>query len=405
MLRSVHIAFLFIFATALAVAQPDLGTGADGALVVSSSTVINAATTLATSTHSAGTTTIDVADTTGFSAGDEILIVTVFDDFGAPPMGTAGVYELNEIQSVGVGTLTLVNPLANGIDGGFVTVDVQVVEVKQYTSVTVTSGGTLRPAAFGGVADPTGGILALRCTGTVDVQSGGAIVADSDGHLGGGTTGTANPGQQGDSFAFPGSLFDTSANDGGGGAGDSGATSGSGGGGGGYGSNGSNGAIAGGATPGTGGASHGSTDLAELYLGSGGGSGGGGLLGAGGFGGDGGGIVFIVAQAITVAGDLGANGELGGFSGFSSLAGGGGGGSGGSVHLTAYDLNVSNSVRAVGGSPGGGDNANGGGGGVGRIRVNHVNPIVGLANINPAPFTEQIAGQPVTAVGGFELYR
>jgi hypothetical protein len=90
----------------------------------------------------------------------------------------------------------------------------------------------------------------------------------------------------------------------------------------------------------------------------------GGNGGGGGSGGAGGGVLQLIANSITMSGQITANGAGG-----NGGASGGGGGSGGGVLLAADSLTVSGAISAAGGAGGPGTNGMGGNGGNGRIRL------------------------------------
>jgi hypothetical protein len=353
---------------------------------------------------------LTVDDTAAFSPGDEILILTVIDTGG-----NFGTSEFQTIQSVDSATqLTTAGNLANTYTVG-AGASHQVVEVPNYTDVSIQSGGTLRAPGFGGPGSPVGGVLALRATGTFLVQSGGQVLMTGRGHLGGIGRGPTLPGFQGNS-PLGGGGTNTVANGGGGGGGDSDFSgAGGGGGGAGYGSPGGLGLDPGG-TPGgigggAGGAVHGDAELTVRVLGSGGGSGGGGVIGLSGPGGNGGGLIFIAAQTITVEGDMicdgGPGGDASGPSGAAG-AGGGGAGSGGGISLRGDVVTVQSGASvtargASGGLSGIVANGDGGGSGVGRIRIEFFTSFTDLGTIDPIPSTENIV--VLTGVRDHTIYR
>ena len=257
--------------------------------------------------------------------------------------------------------------------------------IHRYDSVTVKRGGVLSVAAWDGREG--GGALRLEVAGDIIVEEGGTIDVSGLGYRGGREEGDIMDGMssQGEAAGGRGGQS-TESNRGGGGGGICSSDYGSaGGGGGGYGrpgeqsepnrhQNGNN-------PGGKGGHAHGSPDLAGgPSLGSGGGAGksynhpnGAPLQG-----GDGGGIVHLVANRIVISqnSSLLADGADG-TAGRVNYSSGGGGGSGGTIHLVADDVSIRGQVSAVGGAGGaaGPDNNNngicstGGRGGVGRIRI------------------------------------
>ena len=93
---------------------------------------------------------------------------------------------------------------------------VVVQRVPQWTNVTIQSGGTLTANDWAG---SSGGIIVFRATGTVDVQTGGAISANALGYRGsaGGTTGGGTNGESYDGTVGSGGN-DTVSGSGGGAA-------------------------------------------------------------------------------------------------------------------------------------------------------------------------------------------
>jgi hypothetical protein len=380
-----------------ALSAQDFGDGSDGPLTISSDTdlgTVGVGYAQMTASASAGATTLAVSGTSNFSAGDEVLILSVIDrggDFGAQ--------EFHRIQSVDSATqLTLTAPLAATFTVDIDT-SVQVIEVPNVTDLTVQTGGILRAPAFGGHANPVGGVIALRATGTVLVQAGGRIDVSGRGHVGGGPRIEQQNGEQGESPLGDGATI-SAANGGGGGGGEAaGISGGDGGGGGGYGAAGSPGlnvaGFPGGIGPGAGGAAYGAPEQTRFLLGSGGGSGGGGSIGStSGVGGAGGGAIFIAAQTITLEGAMHCDGAPGG--GGSGLgSGGGGGGSGGGVLLRGDTVSVEpggtvTARGAAGGVAGSGVSSSGGSSGVGRIRVEYYSAFTDNGTVDPPPSSEQI---------------
>jgi hypothetical protein len=282
----------------------------------------------------------------------------------------------------------------------------QVLRVPHYRNVTVLSGGTLTARSWDG---STGGIVAFRASGQVDVQANGTIAKNGEnGKTGGGITagGTGGfkggdtsetfgqSGFQGESYLSAGVMRDIN-NGGGGGGGGGNETTAHGGGGGGYGTGGeSKGA-------GQGGGTYGTPHLSTIFLGSGGG--GGGVLcdtwGDQGSGGAGGGAVIIFARTIRVDGGIQSIGGQGGWGFVQQVAGGGG--SGGSIKLVGQNLDLgTNKVAATGGAGGGAETGDwrcggngvqrsGGAGGAGRIRIEYQNITPGWST-NPPASTQQV---------------
>ncbi|MBN2015545.1 DUF4215 domain-containing protein [Candidatus Dojkabacteria bacterium] len=320
----------------------DEGDGTDGATTISTAYPETNLYTHITSDYPVGTTSMTVGDATGFSTGDEILIIQM--------KGTnAGESEFKKNVIVAGNTILWAGGTTYAYSGSG-TNRCQVIRVPQYTNVTVQSGGVMTTPLYD---DGTGrgGVLVFRATGNVNIQSGGEISVSGLGFPGGARGPRDNLGYTG-LGPFGGSSSQTTANnDGGGGAGEGdpsgggssvGCHGGAGGGGGGYNGTGTTGesttSIVGGTVRvgGTGGSSYAS--LYKLFLGSGGGGGGGDDIYQGGYGGDGGGIIYIVTPQLTNNGALNVSGESGaggtGCTGTKDCPGDGGGGAGGTLFIT-----------------------------------------------------------------------
>ena len=354
------------------------GTGADGGLTVSGNQTINNTRTALSATSSAGQQTLNVASTSGFTAGQEVLIHQT--------QGTnAGVYEFGKIASIGSGIFTLQNNLSNTYTQGGNS-HAQVIWVPQYTNVTVPNGSALTGPAWDGM---TGGILVFRSKGNVTVN--GSITVSNIGFRGGiGTTGGI--GAYSGEGTNGASVKSGAANGNGSGGGQCNDGMGSGGG------NGTDGGIPIASGPcgwGTPGYASGSADLTNATFGGGGG-------GAsefnsaysGGNGGNGGGIIFITGINISIAGSISANG-LSGTGGNDPPAGvAGGGGAGGSILLKAQSANVGNNLIVSNGGNGGATTRNngtwvyGGAGSGGRIRLEYCDTITG--STNPIASTQKL---------------
>lgn len=338
------------------------GNGADGALTISTSVTENSVLSNIASGASSAQANITVASATGFSNNDMCLVIQM--------VGTgAGNYEFLKISSISVNTITFFTNLVNTYQA----TGAQVIKVKQYTSVTINSGGTWAPAnAWNGTI---GGILCALIQGDFVQNAGGAMNADGMGFAGGpahtfsGGSGS-NQGSQGNSSTGTGSVSSSPNGMGGGGGTLTGIPTVSGGGGGGYGTAGADGAT-GGTPVGQGASTSGTANLSTMFLGGGGGSGGNCCdPSTSGGGGVGGGMIFIIANNITFNGGTvsvtGGNGGLG----TGNFTGAGGGGSGGAIRLLAGGTLTLGSgiVTATGGTgPSNGSNAKGGDGGQGRI--------------------------------------
>jgi len=391
-----------------------LGDGSDGVLTVTASdTIVNSYTYL-TSNVSSSSVSIDVNDVTGFSVGNEILILQTQHS------SNAGIYEFKKINLILGSTLTLDQALTNSYTTGIFNISssdsTQIVGVPQYTTVNVQSG-SITSKAWDGYS---GGIIVFRNTGMLNVSLGASInssfngfrrgVSGGDGpetELGRSNTGGATGSSGGSAPGAGGNGGGSGSLGGNGGAscsgsgqpGGTGKDGGAGGGGFHYGvgSCESFGEFWGGG--GGGGASYDSsqittpTDFSRIMLGAGAsqGAGGGGKgvqNGGGGSGGRadgiggtsygntgvsgerGGGIIMIFSNSLNVLGNIvadGGNGGRGGNgakSGVDSQGGGGEGGqgaSGGSIYLSSETINLGTSlVTTKGGAGGNGGNGQAG---------------------------------------------
>ena len=340
-----------------------------------------------TLTQNASGQTLYVSSSSGFAAGDEVLVMAM--------KGTqAGQYETAYVGSVFSDRLELTGDLVSAYDTTAGPVMVQ--KIPHLGAVTVASGGNITAHPWDGA---TGGVVFFRAE-SVLVQSGGKISVSGLGYRGGSNARTYA--FQGESYPGMGSTS-MEANGGGGGAGRQQFGNSGGGGGGGYGTNGANGGSDRGINYGRGGVAYGTANLDRLYLGSGGGGGAGyNSASCGAPGGAGGGALIILAESITVAGGMEANGNNGGNS--PCDGGGGGGGSGGSIYLSATNLVLNaNTVRALGGAAGRPDRGSwgGGAGGIGRIRLDYsflsgtTNPPPGYTQ-TVSPLTSQVTASPTS---------
>ena len=359
------------------------GTGADGPLSVGSgSKVVNSYHALK-STASKGAKSVTLTSTTGLSDGDEVLLLQVTGS-------GAGTYAWRRIKVKG-DVISFDKALGAAFTIGG-TSRAQAVRVPNYTHVQIGSKGAVIAKVWDG---KTGGVVALRASGTVRVE--GSIAANAAGLRGGAgiqhTGSRTRGGRRGEGHD---GNYNATANGQSAGAGGGGGKTvnsdynGPGGGGGGHGTAGKKGESHGNHPGGGGGVAYGDKTLAKLYFGAGGGSGAitneDGKNYTSGRGGGGGGLVYIAARAIVVAGGcVRANGEAGANGPKGSADdeyGGGGGGAGGSVLLRALSVNLGSNganVTAAGGKGGkgvvnnnynhSGDPNDGGAGGSGRIRV------------------------------------
>ena len=373
-------------------ALQNLGDGRDGVVnitttgtknintdVIGSLRSTNADGIITTVSANPSTTSIQVASSTGFAAGDLALLINLQAIAG--DADDVGNYEILEVDSVPDSTHVDVTTAATkSYDGNtFSNQKVILQRVPQYSSVTINhASADLTCKAWDGTS---GGVVIFACNGTVTVTAG-KIHADSKGYRGGAgnsavcsgcfatqgesTTGTGGQGQVPNGGAGGGGKSESPGNGDGGGGGGAG-----------HGVAGSNGddhsSFPG--TAGNGGNTLGTANLSsKILLGSGGGGGkwgGSNNIGAGGIGG---GMVAIFSDTISLTGTVTANGEDGNV-GTSGSGGAGGGGAGGSVLVSCSTLtdNSGNVVQAKGGLGGvtSSNQSDGGDAGDGRIRLEY----------------------------------
>jgi len=174
--------------------------GKDGALTVSAAKTVNAYSALAANANAgASSVTVaaisDLASASGtdsglqpLGAGDLLLVIQMagatinaadtapggISDYGSvSSLNNAGNYELAGVASVSGSTIALDCGLKNSYS---VTGKAQVIRVPQYTTLTVTSGGSITAPAWNGTV---GGVVAvqadttLELDGTIDVSGKG----------------------------------------------------------------------------------------------------------------------------------------------------------------------------------------------------------------------------------------
>lgn len=340
------------------------GDGADGDVTISSNQTQSQ--TKVSCSGNSGSNTLTVPSTTGFAAGDLVLIHQV--------RGTGvGQWEWNKIDSVGAGQFTLNKTLQyTYTDSG--ASQAQVIKVPRYKTATINAdvaapnwdGDTGGWVLF--VAQTSiGGTGSLTCKGNHGNATGG------DGARGIGAGFEGGIGRQGQNAAdyaegtagarAQSGSGSPNGNGGGGGKANGGSNNGGGGGGGGHRIAGGNSSTAGagGQYAGQGGSSAGAADLTTLVFGGGGGGAGNGATesnGAGG-GGSGAGAIMLVSKDINVSGFSAIN--LNGGNGGNGWRGGGGA-AGGSCLLVGQTITIgTNKITALYGQSGG--NGNGGNGG------------------------------------------
>ena len=194
----------------------DVGTGVDGAVVISAEQNINTAlggtvTTVASFGSATGGTTLTVAPGTGsgYTNGDEIFLINMQGD--TTNNSNTGNYEFLTIASVSTDTLTFttaIQKLYGETASNLVLGNQKIVlqRVPQWTTVTINSGGKLIANAWDG---SSGGVVVFRSSGAVTINGTGLIDVDGLGYRGGaGGVGNVNDGSDGgvNGESYDGSL-------------------------------------------------------------------------------------------------------------------------------------------------------------------------------------------------------
>ena len=196
MKKSCLILICFVLSTLSVFAQQ----GKDGAASITTSTVVNLYTPI-TANVAAGSTSIPVLSTAGFSAGDLIYIVQMQGAFvnayvyewgnpnNALPNDTsfgkikayngAGNNEFAEITSITGNSITLDCALKDsfGLNG-----KTQVIRVPRYSSLTLSGAGQITCTAWNG---SIGGIVAIEVQGNTSLGNGTSINVAGKGFRGG----------------------------------------------------------------------------------------------------------------------------------------------------------------------------------------------------------------------------
>jgi hypothetical protein len=161
--------------------------GKDGALTVSSpNQVVNLYKTV-TANIVAPASIVSVNNTAGLSAGDYVMIyqsrgatINLSDNssYGTvSALNSAGGYDLREVQSVTANSVTLTAALQNN----YVTTGrVQLIRIPQYSTLTITSSGSITGQAYNGL---TGGIAAVHVQSALTLD--GSINMSGKGFRGG----------------------------------------------------------------------------------------------------------------------------------------------------------------------------------------------------------------------------
>ncbi len=361
------------------------GDGRDGDLMVGSgqTVYVDNVRSAVGDNSSAGQHTLAVANTSGFSVGDEVFIIQV--------QGTgAGLYEFGTIGSIDARSFTMQDPLVNTYTAVGSNNKAQVLKVPHYRDLTVQDGGVLTARAWDG---NSGGVAVFKASGSVTIEGSARIDMAGKGFRGAPTNNNV-AGSQGEGQYGSGGQSCSANGVGGGGGGSYGYGDAPGGGGGGHSTSGLPGGPGHGAgSPciGAGGETAGTPDLSRIFIGGGGGNGGAktneGSWNYGGAGGSGGGVVLVFARDITVNGFIsvdGGNGSLGGGGGH------GGGGAGGTILIKAGTAEIGTShVSATKGSgANNGSDRYGGDGGDGRIRIEYCDALSGSST--PGASTQKL---------------
>ncbi len=342
------------------------GNGKDGDLVISTNSTFSAANAGCVGALGTKTLTLDAIST--FANGDLILI------HQSRGVG-AGSWQLNKILSgAGTTTLTLAHDLTNTYtDSG--DSQAQVLQLKQYRSVTVNTGVTWTVPAWD---QNKGGIIAFLCKGTTTIN--GTIdgaAGTSQGQVKGGYQGgkglSAQNAWSGEGTAGAAKVTDGFSNGSGGEGGHDYQNN--------AGAGGGNGTAGQSVTGRAGGSVSGNTELTLITFGGGGGGSGydGGVGGNGIWGGGGGALGIIISKDFTCAS---ANSiTFNGSNGFAEFQSAGGAGAGGSLLLKGETINVgSGKIVAVGGSGVSGSLKTSGNGGTGRIHADYSKSILGTTS-------------------------
>ncbi|MFH0889109.1 MAG: hypothetical protein V1871_07885 [Planctomycetota bacterium] len=358
-------------ATDIALARINSGNGADGPLIVlSNSFNINVVTNgfngrtapdgvlwQINLSVASGQLTISsgvAIPTPGFAVGDEIMIIRIKGATG-DQLAAIGQYEVKRITWLSTSSMTVDSNLSYAYDGTG-NGRVQVQRIPNYTDVTINTGGSIICTGWNGT---TGGVIAFRASGTLQVNVANGINATGSGFRGGTGVAYGSNAPGGESYNGTGGSGGTYAANGNAGQG--------GGGGGGVnaGTTYTGGAGAAGSGGGGGGALY-YTAFTNYRLGGSGGGGGHASVGVDGIGGTNGtpdpsGTIGGTGGTSTSASPFtGGHGGGGGNDGWGTSNGlntraylGGGGGAGGGITVGGGAANVSSAYGANGGNGGG----------------------------------------------------
>ncbi len=188
--NSIVMIALALISPALVFAEADtfgLGTGRNGDVTFAANATPNVYTAL-TAAAAAAATSLSVASSAGYAAGDLVMVwqatglTQAASSNGTPAAidlsaSAAGRYEFARINAVtNATTIELTNPLLNAYAAN----QSQVVRVPEYKNVTINNGVVLAPQAWNGA---TGGVLIFFATGTV--TNNGSVDANAAGFRGG----------------------------------------------------------------------------------------------------------------------------------------------------------------------------------------------------------------------------
>jgi hypothetical protein len=351
--------------------------------VSTNDTVINSYSYITDSTINAGTTTVNVETTSGFSLGDDILIYQT-QNISSDPVGH---FEYRTIESIGTNQITFTSGLSNDYVSNqpdvYPAKTTQLIKVAVHSTLTIN--GSVTCTAWDG---KKGGVVAIKCN---TLQGSGIIHANNRGFRGGHYgTGNESPGFAGEGLYGGGGIMvngriSATANilryphgriNTGGGGGEGASHAGSGGGGGGHIEKGGYGRCYYGGHENVGGSK---APLAKGRMFFGGGGGGGGDdddSASNSWGGHGGGIVSIMCDNISETLDIQSKGENNSSSppivdGLPSQgAAKGSGGAGGTIIISkkcSATLDVSGGLGYINTATG--NIAFGGSGSIGRIML------------------------------------
>ncbi|HEX8437067.1 adventurous gliding motility protein AgmC, partial [Archangium sp.] len=180
---------LGLFVAGGAGAEPDtfgLGSGRNGSRRIEDTGVVLNRYARLTADAAVGTSLLTVSDSTGFVAGELVLVHQSTGLLPAPDSGEqrplhldgspVGRFEYARLASVAPGELRLSAPLLNGYAGN----GAQVVAVPEFSELEVRTGASVRAEPWDG---GTGGILAVLVTGRL--RNDGLVTVEGAGFRGG----------------------------------------------------------------------------------------------------------------------------------------------------------------------------------------------------------------------------